>query len=48
MRRLKEIATYDVGQCLSSDSDIEQLNFPQTLDVIVKNTYFEDYIRDKN
>ena len=51
MRRLKEIAAYIVGQCLSSDSDIEHLNLPQTLDVLVKkfiNTYSGDYIIDTN
>ena len=49
LRRLKEIAAYNVGQCLSSDSDIEHLNLPQTLDVLVKkfiNTYSGDYIND--
>ena len=35
LRRLKEIAAYNVGQCLRSDSDIEHLNLPQTLDVLV-------------
>ena len=51
LRRLKEIAAYNVGQCLSSDSDIEHLNLPQTLDVLVKkfiNTYSGDYITDTN
>ena len=52
-RRLKQIAAYNVGQCLSSDSnsDIENLNLPQTLDVLVKkfiNTYSGDYITDTN
>ena len=49
LRRLKEIAAYNVGQCLSSDSDIEYLNLPHTLDVLVKkfiNTYSGDYITD--
>ena len=49
LRRLKEIAAYNVGQCLSSDSDIEHLNLPQTLDVLVKkfiNTYSGDYLND--
>ena len=49
LRRLKEIAAYNVGQCLSSDSDIEHLNLPQTLNVLVKNfinTYSGDYIND--
>ena len=49
LRRLKTIAAYNVGQYLSSDSDIEHLNLPQTLDVIVKNffnTYSGDYIID--
>ena len=27
--RLKKLAAYNVGQCLSSDSDIEHLNLPQ-------------------
>ena len=37
------------GKCLSSDSDIEHLNLPKTLDVLVKkfiNTYSGDYIND--
>ena len=49
LRRLKEIAAYNVGQCLSSDSDIEHPNLPQTLDVLVKkfiNTFSGDYIND--
>ena len=49
--RLKEIAAYNVGQCLSSDSDIEHLNLPQTLDVLVKkfiNTFSGDYLTDTN
>ena len=49
LRRLIEIAAYNVGQCLSSDSDIEYLNLPHTLDVLVKkfiNTYSGDYITD--
>ena len=48
-RRLKKIAAYNVGQCLSSDSDSEYLNLPRTLDVLVKkfiNTYSGDYITD--
>ena len=49
LRRLKEIAAYNVGECLSSDSDIEHLNLPQTLNVLIKkfiNTYSEDCIND--
>ena len=49
LRRLKEIAAYNVGQCLSSDSDIEHLNLPQTLDALVNkfiNTYSGDYLTD--
>ena len=29
LRRLKETAAYNVGQCLSIDSDIGNLNLPQ-------------------
>ena len=38
-------------QCLSSESDFEHLNLPQSLDVLVKkfiNTYSGDYITDTN
>ena len=48
---MKEIAAYNVGQCLCSYSvsESENLKFPQTLDVLVKkfiNTYSGDYITD--
>ena len=47
LKRMREIAAYKVRQWLSSDSDIEHLNLPQILDILVKkiiNTYSGDYI----
>ena len=42
LRRLKEIAAYNVGQCLISDSDIEHLYLPMYY------TCSGDYITDTN
>ena len=50
IRRLKEITAYNMGQSLSTDSDIEHLFLPSTFDVWVKqfiNTYSGDLIKDK-
>ena len=47
LRRLKEIAAYNVGQCLSSEHDVNWLNLPKTLEKLVKkfvNTFSGDYI----
>ena len=49
LRRLKEIAAYNVGQCLSSEHDVNWLNLPKTLEKLVKkfvNTFSGDYITD--
>ena len=48
LRRLKDIAAYNVGQCLRSESDVD---LPRTLNKSVKNfinTYSGDYINDTN
>ena len=49
LKRLKEVAAYNVGQCLDCENDAEFLNLPKTLEVLVKkfvNTYSGDYITD--
>jgi len=49
LRRLKEVAAYNVGQCLDSENDAEFMNLPKTLEILVKkfvNTYSGDYITD--
>ena len=42
LRRLKDIAAYNVGQCLVCESDVDHIILPQTLQILVKkfiNTY---------
>ena len=49
LKRLKEVAAYNVGQCLDCENDAEFLNLPKTLEILVKkfvNTYSGDYITD--
>ena len=46
---LKEVAAYNVGQCLCSKNDVNWLNLPKTLEKLVKkfvNTFSGDYIHD--
>ena len=46
---MKEVAAYNVGQCLDCENDAESLNLPKTLEILVKkfvNTYSGDYIID--
>ena len=46
---MKEVAAYNVGQCLDCENDAESLNLPKTLEILVKkfvNTYSGDYITD--
>ena len=48
-KRLKEVAAYNVGQCLCSEDDVNWLNLPKTLEKLVKkfvNTFSGDYIND--
>ena len=48
LRRLKDIAAYNVGQCLLCESDVDHLILPQTLQILVKkfiNTYSGDYLK---
>ena len=48
LRRLKDIAAYNVGQCLLCESDVDQLILPQTLQILFKkfiNTYSGDYLK---
>ena len=49
LNRLKEVAAYNVGQCLDCENDAESLTLPNTLEILVKkfaNPYSEDYIID--
>ena len=49
LKRLKEVAAYNVGQFLDCEKDAESLNLPKTLEILVKkfvNTYSGDYIID--
>ena len=49
LKRLKEVAAYNVGQCLCSENDVNWLNLPKTLEKLVKkfvNTFSGDYIND--
>ena len=49
LNRLKEVAAYNVGQCLCSEDDVNWLNLPKTLEKLVKkfvNTFSGDYIND--
>ena len=51
IRRLKDIAAYNVGQCLGCESDVVHLNLPKILQILVKkfiNTYIGDYIMDSS
>ena len=36
LRRLKDIAAYNVGQCLVCESDVDHIILPQTLQILVK------------
>ena len=49
LKRLKEVAAYNVGQCLCCEHDVNLLNLPKILEKLVKkfvNTYSGDYITD--
>ena len=49
LKQLKEVAAYNVGQCLCSEHDVNWLNLPKTLEKLVKkfvNTFSGDYIND--
>ena len=51
LRGLKEVAAYNVGQCLGCEDDADCLNLPKTLEILVKkfiNTYCGDYMIDSN
>ena len=51
LRRLRDVAAYNVGQCLGCEDDADCLNLPKTLEILVKkfiNTYSGDYIIDSN
>ena len=48
LRRLKDIAAYNVGQCLAGESDVDHLILPQILQILVKNyinTYSGHYLK---
>ena len=44
LNRLKEVAAYNVGQCLDCENGVESLQLPKTLKILVKkfvNTYMK-------
>ena len=46
LRTVKQIAAYNVAECLSSEEDIEQLQIPQSLNKLVATflyTYYGNY-----
>ena len=51
LRRLSDLAAFNIAQYPKSESDVDCLEVPRNLKKIVKQflvTYFEDYIVDQN
>ena len=51
LRSLKDVAAYDIAQCLSCNSDVEDLQIPISLKKLVEPfliTFSGDYILDLN